>query len=77
MHVAVYAQVKYPLKYSLDYLFLRRTIITKKKKIKFSDVFQMGQVSIFVKYVLKFNGFKLYRTFSKGTGIVNSRFEVK
>lgn len=37
----------------------------------------MGQVSISVKYVLKFNGFKLYRTFSKGTGIVNSRFEVK
>lgn len=37
----------------------------------------MGQVSIFVKYVLKFNWFKLYKTFSKGTGIVNSRFEVK
>lgn len=37
----------------------------------------MGQMSIFVKYVLKFNGFKLYRAFSKETGIVNSRFEVK
>jgi len=26
-----------------------------KKKFKFGDVFQMGQVRVFVKYALKFN----------------------